>query len=51
MMLALIAGVISEVSVPSLVALAVLWTEHLHTGAQGEVWVCGRLLQEEGTGA
>lgn len=46
MTLALIAGVISEVSVPSLVAAAVLWTELLQTGAKG-----GGGVQEEDTGA
>lgn len=49
MMLALIAGVISEVSVPSLVTQAVLCTELLQTGAQGKCGCanhCGRKTQE-----
>lgn len=56
MMLALIAGVISEVSMPSLVAAAVLncgceLTVALADLSTGEEWVCGRSLQEEDTGA
>lgn len=53
MMLALIAGVISEVSMPSLVAAAVSGelTVALADLSTGEEWVCGRSLQEEDTGA